>query len=149
MPTLKEQIQQDLQEAMRAADDAKKSTLRMLTAAVHNAEIDARAELDDQAVISVIQKQAKQRRESIAQFRDGGREDLVQKEEAELAILEAYLPAQATPGEIEQAARAAISETGATGPRDMGKVMPVLTRKFAGRADGRAINEVVSRLLNG
>lgn len=149
MPTLKEQIQQDLQQAMRSADVERKTTLRMLSAAVHNAEIEARKELDDEAVISVIQKQAKQRRESISQFREGSREDLAAKEEAELAILEAYLPAQATPEEIEVEARAAIAETGASGPRDMGKVMPILTRKFAGRADGRVISEVVRRLLGG
>jgi len=147
MTTLKEQIQSDLQEAMRSADSARKGTLRMLTAAVHNAEIDARTELDDDAVIGVIQKQAKQRRESILQFRDGNREDLAAKEEAELAILEAYLPAQASEADIEAEARAVIAETGASGPRDMGKVMPILTKKFAGRADGRAINEVVRRLL--
>ncbi len=147
MSSLNDRIQTDLQAAMRSGDNARKSTLRMLTAAVKNAEIEARKPLEDDAILAVIQKQAKQRRESITQFREGGRVDLAEKEEVELAILDTYLPSQATPEEIEVEARAIIAETGASGPRDIGKVMPPLTRKFAGRADGRAINEVVRRLL--
>jgi uncharacterized protein YqeY len=147
MPTLQERIQSELHEALRARDETRKSTLRMLTAAIHNAAIEARKPIDDDGVIAVIQKQVKQRRESIVEFRKGGREDLVQKEEAEMVILEAYLPQQAERSEIEAAARKLIADTGASGPRDIGKVMPPLVRQFAGRADGRAISEVVRELL--
>jgi len=160
--TLRDQIQTDLAEAMRARDETRKSVLRMLMAAVHNAEIPpAPAEgaaaaaaapavhepLDDTAVTAVIQKQVKQRRDSIDQYRKAGREDLAAKEEAEADILAGYLPKQVDRAEIEAAARRVIAETGASGPRDMGKVMPVLTKQFAGRADGRTINEVVRGLL--
>ncbi|MBI5946768.1 MAG: GatB/YqeY domain-containing protein [Chloroflexi bacterium] len=147
MATLKERIQEDLHAAMRAREETRKSALRMLTAAVKNAEIETRGELDDAGVAQVIQKQAKQRRESILEFRKGNREDLVAKEEAELVILEAYLPAQAGRDEVEAAARKLVAETGASGPRDIGKVMPPLVKQFAGRADGRLINEVVRELL--
>ena len=149
MATLKEQIQSDLHDAMRAQEEIRKSALRMLTAAVHNAEIDARHEFDDAAVLSVIQKQAKQRRESIAEFRKGNRQDLVDREEAELTVLEAYLPQQAPRDEIEAAARKQIAETSAAGPRDIGKVMPPLMQQFAGRADGRVVSDVVKELLGG
>jgi uncharacterized protein YqeY len=147
MPTLEERIQSELSDAMRARDEVRKSTLRMLKAAITNAQIEARKALDDEAVIVVIQKQVKQRRESIIEFEKGGRKDLVEKEAGELAILEKYLPEQASRDEIEAAAKKVIAETGATTQRDLGKVMPVLTKQFAGRADGRAINEVVRALL--
>ena len=147
MATLRERIQSELHEAMRAHDETRKSTLRMLTAAVRNADIEARSQLDDSGIMTVVQKQAKQRRESILEFQKASRDDLVQKEAAELLILEEYLPRQATREELETAARAVIAETGASGPRDLGKVMPVLTKQFAGLADGRAINEVVRALL--
>jgi len=147
MPTLKERIQAELNDALRAHDDTRKSALRMLTAAIRNAEIEARNEFDDTAVLGVVQRQAKQRRESIVEFRKGGRQDLVDKEEAELAILETYLPRQADRTEIEAAARKVVAETGASGPRDIGRVMPVLVQQFAGRADGRTISEVVRELL--
>ncbi len=166
MSTLRERIQADLAEAMRARDETRKSTLRMLLSAIKNAEIRTApagasdeelarmAELpplllDDDAVLAIIQKQIKQRRESIEQFRKAGRQDLVDRESAEVAVLETYLPQQATREEIETAARRVIAETGAASPRDLGKVMPVLTREFAGRADGRLINEVVRTLLGG
>lgn len=147
MPTLQERVQAELADAMRARDETKKSTLRMLIAAVKNAEIEARKPLDDDGVTAVIQKQVKQRRESIIEFEKGGRKDLVDKEASELAVLEAYLPEQASREEIEAAAKQVIAETGATTQRDLGRVMPVLTKQFAGRADGRAINEVVRALL--
>lgn len=147
MATLKERVQSELHEAMRAHDEIRKTALRMLTAAVRNAEIEARHELDDDGVIAVVQKQVKQRRESIVEFRKGRRDDLADKEAAEMAILEAYLPQQADRAEIEAAARKVIAESGASGARDIGKVMPVLVKQFAGRADGRAINEVVRELL--
>jgi uncharacterized protein YqeY len=147
MTALKDRIQEDLHAAMRAGDETRKSTLRMLSAAVHNAEIDARRPLDEAGVLAVVQKQAKQRRESIVEFEKGKRADLAAKEQAELEVLQAYLPAEASRDEIERAAREVIAETGASGPRDIGRVMPVLVQKFAGRADGRAISEVVRALL--
>lgn len=162
--TLRDRLQADLAQAMRARDDVRKSALRMLISAVRNAEIpsapakqideadiariasEART-LDDAAILQVIQKQIKQRHDSTDQFRRAGREDLASREEAEIAVFEAYLPRQASPQELEEAARRVIAEAGATGPRDIGKVMPALTKEFAGRADGRAINAVVRALL--
>lgn len=164
MATLKDRIQADLNDAMRARDETRKSALRMLLSAVRNAEIPAAPEdeaalaamtsggktgLDDAAVTDVIQKQVKQRRDSIDAFRKAKRDDLAQKEEAELAILQVYLPAEATREEIEAAARKIVAETGAAGPRDIGKVMPRMSAEFKGRVDGRVINEVVRALLGG
>lgn len=145
--TLQEQVAADLADAMRARDDVRKSALRMLIAAIKNAEIEARRPLEADAALAVVQKQVKQRRESIVEFRKGNREDLVAKEEAELAVLSGYLPEEAPREEIEAAAREAIAATGASGPRDLGKVMPALTKRFAGRADGRVISEIVRDLL--
>lgn len=164
MASLKDQIQADLADAMRNREETRKTALRMLIAAIRNAEIrsappgatdEQLAEmaklppitLSDDEVIAVVQKQLKQRRDSIDQYQKAQRTDLAEKERAEAAILEVYLPQQATPEEIEAAARNVIAETGASGPRDMGKVMPVLSKQFAGRADGRLINETVRRLL--
>lgn len=147
MATLKDTIQANLADAMRDRDEVRKSTLRLLIAAIKNTEIDQGKALDDDAVVTVIQKQVKQRRESIIEFEKGNRPDLVEREAAEAAILQTYLPEQASTEEIEAAARRVIAGTGASGPRDIGKVMPVLTREFAGRADGRAINEIVRSLL--
>ncbi len=162
MATLKDRIQSDLNDAMRARDETRKSALRMLISAIRNAEIPAapeddaaleamasaaKAGLDDAAVTDVIQKQVKQRRDSIDAFRKAKRDDLAVKEEAELAILQVYLPAEATREEIEAAARKIVAETGASGPRDMAKVMPLMSAEFKGRADGRVINEVVRSLL--
>jgi uncharacterized protein YqeY len=147
MTTLKDRIQADLNDAMRARDEIRKTALRMLLAAIKNAEIEARAPLDDAALVLVAQKQVKQRRESILEFRKANREDLVEKEQAELVLLEAYLPQQVDRAEVEAAARKLVAETGASGPRDIGKVMPPLVKQFSGRADGRLINEVVRELL--
>lgn len=149
MTSLKDRLQADLAEALRARDEVRKSALRMAMAAIRNAEIEKGGGLDDQEAVAVLQKQVKQRRESIEEFRRGGREDLAAREAAEIAVLEQYLPEAATPEEIEAAARRVIAETGAAGPRDIGRVMPVLIREFAGRADGRQINEIVRRLLSG
>lgn len=148
MAGLRERIQSELHDAMRAKDETRKSALRMLTAAIKNADIEARSPLDDPAIVGVVQKQVKQRRDSIVEFEKGHRQDLVDKEAAEIAVLEAYLPRQAERGDIEAAARRVIAETGARSVRDLGKVMPTLTKEFAGRADGRAINEVVRSLLD-
>jgi len=147
MSTLQERIQADLTEAMRAKDEVRKSSLRMLIAAIKNAQIEARKELDDGGVLAMVQKQVKQRRESVAEFRKGNREDLVAIEEAEIVVLSAYLPAQVSREEIVAAAQKIVAETGASGPRDMGKVMPALTKQFGASADGRTISEVVREIL--
>jgi uncharacterized protein YqeY len=145
--SLKERLNQDLRDAMRAGDTRRRDVLRYLLSAVHNAEIDAGRELDDAGVIAVIQRQVKQRRDSIEEYRKGGRQDLVEREEAEAAILQSYLPEQLSRDEVVEAARAAIEELGARGPADKGRVMPVLIERLRGRAEGRVINEVVTELL--
>lgn len=146
---LKERLNNDLREAMRSGDELRKSALRLALAALHNAEIEAGGQLDESAVLGVLAKEAKQRRESIDEFRKGGREDLVAHEEAQLAVIEPYLPQQMTREEIAEAARAVIAEVGARGAGDKGKVMPVLISQLRGRADGRDINAVVTELLAG
>jgi hypothetical protein len=148
MSELQVQVQEQLKQAMRDQDAVQRSTLRMLIAAFKNAEIEARAPLSDAEAMAVVQKQAKQRRESIEEFQKAGRQDLVDQEAAELVILQTFLPAQASDDDIRSAAREIVASTGASGPRDMGKVMPPLTEKFAGRADGRRISEIVRELLN-
>ncbi len=144
---LKEKLADDLKDAMRQGDESRKTAIRMTIAAVKNAEVAAIKQLDDREVLAVIAKQAKQRRESIEEFEKAGRQDLVDKEKAELRVLEAYLPAQISRDEITEEVRKVIAEVGASGPGDKGKVMPVLMQRLAGRAEGRAINEVVSELL--
>ena len=145
--SLKDKISDDLKQALRESDDVRKRTLRLLLAAVHNAEIEKGGPLDDSGVLAVIAKQAKQRRESAEEFRKGGRQDLVEREEAEAAVLQAYLPAAMSREEIAAAARKVIAEVGAQGPRDVGKVMPVLVKQLAGRAEGSEISAVVRELL--
>jgi uncharacterized protein YqeY len=147
MSALRERIQEDLHAAMRARDETRKSALRMLTAAIKNADIAAGKALDEDGLIAVVQKQVKQRRESILEFEKANRTDLAAKERGEMDVLEVYLPQQATREEVEAAARALVAETGASGPREIGKVMPQLMKQFAGRADGRLVNEVVRALL--
>jgi uncharacterized protein YqeY len=147
--SLKEQLNIDLREALRSGDEHRKAALRMVLAALHNAEIEARGELDDSAILGVLAKEVKQRRESIEEFRKGRREDLVAREEAQLAFIQPYLPQQMTREEIIEAARNVIAEVGARGPADKGKVMPVLINQLRGRADGREINAIVTELLAG
>ncbi len=146
---LKERLNTDLHDAMRQRAELRRDTLRMVLAALHNAEIAAGHELDDDGTLAVLAKEAKQRRESIEEFRKGNRPDLVDKEEAELAVISEYLPQQATREELMEAARRVVQETGASGPRDLGKVMPVLMQQFRGRAEGREVNEVVRELFAG
>jgi uncharacterized protein YqeY len=155
---LKDQLADDLKSAMRAGDAVRRDTLRGLLTAISNTEIarvnikkeDAsRQELADPDVLDVIQKQAKQRRESIEEYRKGSREDLAAHEEAELVILSGYLPQQLSRDEIAAEVRAVIAETGAAGPADKAKVMPVIMGRLKGRADGRTINEVVMEQLGG
>ena len=145
--SIKDGLTSDLKQAMKAGDNARRSVIRMVMAAIKNAEIAKRGDLEESEVLGVIAKEARQRQESIDAFKQGNRQDLVDKEETELAILQEYLPKQATREEIVSAARTAIAEVGAQGPRDKGKVMPVLIAQFKGKADGRVINEVVSELL--
>ena len=145
--SLKDKISDDLKQALRESDDVRKRTLRLLLAAVHNAEIEKGGPLDDSGALAVIAKQAKQRRESAEEFRKGGRQDLVEREEAEEAVLQTYLPAAMSREEIAAAARKVIAEVGAQGPRDVGKVMPVLVKQLAGRAEGGEISAVVRELL--
>ncbi len=148
---LKEQLTSDLTDAMRQSDDVRKSTLRMLLTAINVAEVagSERRQLNDEQVMQVLAKQVKQRRESIDEFQKAGRQDLVDKEAAELKVLEAYMPPQIPREEIEAEARKAIAEVGAKGPSDKGKVMQTLMPRLSGRADGRDINAVVTELLAG
>ena len=151
---LREQLSSDLKDAMRQRDKVRKRTLRSVIAGVKQAEteLDAsgnRVILDDDGILAVIAKQARQRKESITEYRKGGREDLVAEEEAELVILEAYLPQQLTREEIEVQARKVVAEVGASDPRDIGKVMKPLMACLKGRADGRLVNQVVRELLAG
>lgn len=146
--SLKDQINTDLKEAMRSKDQQRLDTLRMLKSAIKYNEIDAGHELDDQELLAVISKEAKQRRDSIAEFEKGHRADLVQKEQAELAILETYLPRQLSADEIRERARAVIADMGLTGPKSLGPVMKRLTAELKGQADGKLISQVVRDLLD-
>jgi len=146
--SLKDALAEDLKDAMRAGDEARKTAIRLVMTAVKNAEVAAIKPLDDAGIIGVIGKQAKQRKESIDEFQKAGRQDLVDKEAAELRVLEAYLPAQMSREEIENEARAVIAEVGVSGPGDKGKVMSALMTRLAGRAEGRAIDEIVTELLS-
>ena len=144
---LKQKLVDDLKQAMKSGDTVKRSVLRLLMASISNAEIARRAALGDGDILGIIAKEVKQRQESIEAFKQGNRQDLVDKEEAEKSILEAYLPQQMTREEIVETARAVIQEVGAQGLTDKGKVMPRIIAQLKGRADGREINEVVSELL--
>ncbi len=145
---LKDQLNNDLKEAMRGGDVPRRETIRMALAALHNAEIQAGHELDESGVQEVLGRQVKQRRESAEEFRKGGRPDLVEKEEGEAAILQAYLPEQMSREEVQAEASKVIQETGAKGPADKGKVMGTIMGRLRGRAEGRLINEVVTELLS-
>jgi uncharacterized protein len=147
--SLNAQIESAMHDAMRARDQQRTQTLRMAMAAVQNARIARGRELTDEEVVEVVGKQVKQRRESIAIYRDAGREDRAGAEEAEVAILAEFLPEQLPEAEIEELARRAIDESGASSPGDMGRVMGRLAPQTRGRADGRLVSEVVRRLLAG
>ncbi|HXH21842.1 MAG TPA: GatB/YqeY domain-containing protein [Dehalococcoidia bacterium] len=147
--SIKETMNRDLREALRARDETRKSTLRMALSAVHNAEIAAGGPLDDAGVMAVLAREVKQRRESIEEFRKGNRQDLVDREQAEIDVLMGYLPQQLSREEIVAEARKIIEQVGASGPRDKGKVMPVLMAQLRGKADGAEVNAVVTELLGG
>ncbi|WP_457568151.1 GatB/YqeY domain-containing protein [Desulfurobacterium sp.] len=146
---LKERLVKDMKEAMKARDKVKLSTIRMINSLIKNAEIDKRGELTDEEILSLLQKYAKQRRESIELYEKGGRKDLVEKERAELAIVESYLPEQMDEDEIRKVVEEAITETGASSLKDMGKVMKVVMPKVKGKADGSLVNRIVRELLSG
>jgi uncharacterized protein YqeY len=145
---LKERLQSDMAVAMREGDSAKRDTLRMLLAAVKQVEVDERRTLDDNGVQDVISKQAKQRRESIADAEKAGRADLVAQEQAELTLIEQYLPQMMSRDELRSLAAQVISETGVSDAKGMGQVMSRLMPQVKGRADGRLVNEVVRELLS-
>ena len=148
MAGVRDQLRSDLRDAMRARDVPRRNTIRMVEAAIKNAEIDKRGkELAESDVLAILQRQVKQRRESIEQFTQGGREDLAEKERVEIAIIEAYLPQQLSRDEVEARARAVIEQVGAAGPGDRGKVMGMLMKDLRGQADGSLVNAVVGDLL--
>jgi uncharacterized protein YqeY len=144
---LKQKLTGDLKQAMKGGDTLRRSAIRLLLASINNAEIAKHAKLDDADILGIIAKEVRQHQESIESFKQGNRQDLVAKEEAEMAVLREYLPQQITREEIVEAARQVIGEVGAQGPGDKGKVMPKLIAQLKGRADGREINAVVTELL--
>ena len=148
MEDLKQKLTDDLRQALRGRDKVRCSVIRLVMAAIKNAEIARQATLNDTDILGVIAKDVRQHQESIDAFRQGNRQDLVAQEEAELAVLKEYLPQQMTREEIIVAARQVIAEVGARGPGDKGKVMPRLIAQLKGRADGREINAVVTELLS-
>ena len=147
--TLKERITEDMKAAMRAKDSARLGTIRLLQAAMKQKEVDERVTLDDAAVIAIVDKLVKQRKDSIAAFGQAGRQDLVDKESAELAVLQAYLPERLSAEEVAAAVKALVAETGASGPADMGKVMGAAKAKLAGKADMAAVSAAVKAALAG
>ncbi len=147
MSTLKERITEDMKAAMRAAEKERLGTIRMLQAAIKQREVDERIALDDAQVIAVIEKMVKQRKESIAQFEQGGRADLAAKEKAEIHLLQAYLPAQLSEAEVDALIKDAIATTGAASIKDMGKVMGVVKSRAAGRADMGAVSARIKAAL--
>ena len=147
--SLKQQLQEDLKDALRAHDEHRKSVIRLALAAIVNAEVDQKGELDDAGVSAVLQKEARKREEEIAELRQANRTERLAKEEVELAILQEYLPRLLSREEIVEEARQVVAEVGATGMGQMGPVMRQLMSKLKGRADGRVVNAVVRELLSG
>ncbi|QOP41639.1 GatB/YqeY domain-containing protein [Sulfurimonas marina] len=145
--SLRETINQDLKEAMKAKDVKKRDALRLLTSAFKQIEVDERKELSDDDIIKIIQKQIKSRNDSAAQYKEADREDLMEKELEEIAVYEPYLPKQLTDDELSTALKAIIANVGAESMKDMGKVMGAASKEFAGKADGKRINECVKTLL--
>ena len=148
--TISEQVEKDLVAAMKAREELRLSVLRMAKTALKHKQVELGKALSDDEAIAVLRTLVKQRRDSVEQFRKGGREDLAAKEEAETEILQTYLPAAASDEEIVAAVAAAITETGASGPQDLGKVMKVAMQKLAGKnADGKRVNQTVRAKLGG
>ena len=147
--SLKNKITEDMKAAMRAKETARLGTVRLLLAAMKQKEVDERVELTDAVVLSIIEKMLKQRRESIAQYEQAARNDLADIEKAEIAVLSAYLPQQLSEAEVAQAVLAAIAESGAAGPKDMGKVMGLLKSRLAGHTDMGKLSGLVKAKLVG
>jgi len=147
--SMREQLISEMNSAMKAGDRPRLSTLRLLISSVKNREIDLKRELDDEEIYKVIATMARQRRESIEQFKKGGRQDLVEQEEGELDLLTGLLPAQLSREEVTALVKQTIEETGAAGMKDMGKVMKGLLPRVTGRADGKAVSDIVRELLSG
>ncbi len=145
--SLKEQLQQDLKTAMKEKDTFKRDTIRFLMSAIKQVEVDTRKELSDEDIVKIIQKSVKQREEAARQYKEGGREDLYEKEMKEAELLKTYLPKQLSDEELRIEVEKIIKEVGATSMKDMGKVMGVATKKLAGKADGKRINQMVKELL--
>ena len=144
---LKSQVEQDIRRAMKARSETELSTLRLLMAALKQQEIDHRIELTDADVLTIIEKMTKQRKESLRIFREAQRDELADKEQAELDILMSYMPQQINPGEAKAAVQAAILEADAQGPKDMGKVMGAIKPQIAGKADGSLVSSLVKAAL--
>ena len=147
--SLKARVTDDMKNAMRAKDSARLGTIRLLLAAIKQREVDERIELDDAAISSIVEKLIKQRKDSISQFQTAGRDDLVALEQAELVVLQAYLPEQLSSAEVEAAVTAAIAESGASSAKDMGKVMGLLKPRLAGRADMGQVSALIKAQLTG
>ena len=145
--SIKDTLTNDMKEAMKAKEKDRLAVIRMVRGAIKQIEIDSKKELDDEAVIGVISKEVKMRKDSVEEFKKGGREDLVAKTEAEIAVLMPYLPQQLSEDEIRSLVQAAVEQVGASSPKDMGKVMGAATKKLAGQADGRLISTIVKELL--
>jgi uncharacterized protein YqeY len=149
MATLKERITEDMKAAMRAKETERLGAIRMLTAAIKQKEVDERVELDDAGVVGIVDKLLKQRKDSIDAFQKAGRQDLADKEQAEVAVLQAYLPARLSADEIAAEVKAIVAETGAKGPADMGKVMGAAKQRLAGKADMGQVSAAVKAALAG
>ncbi len=145
--SLKEQLNEDLKTAMRNKEVVKRDSIRAINTMIKQIEVDERKELNDEDVIKLIQKGIKQREEAISQYKAASRDDLVQKEQEQVDVFMLYLPKQLSDEELEAGMKEIIAETGATSVKDMGKVMGAATKKFAGVADGKRINEMVKKLL--
>ena len=145
--SLKERITDDMKTAMRAKDSERLGTIRLLQSAMKQKEVDERIELDDAAIVAIVDKMIKQRKDSIAAFEQAARQDLVDKEKAELAVLSAYLPERLSAQELSDAVQAIVNELGASGPGDMGKVMGAVKTRLAGKADMGAVSAAVKAAL--
>jgi uncharacterized protein YqeY len=147
--SLKAQITEDMKTAMRAKDSERLGTIRLLQAAMKQKEVDERITLDDAAVVAIVDKLIKQRKDSISAFEGAGRQDLADKEKAEMAVLAAYLPERMSEAEVAEAVKAIVVEVGAKGPGDMGKVMGVVKTRLAGKADMGQVSAAVKAALAG
>ena len=146
---MRDDINRDMVAAMKSGDKDRLSTLRMLLSAIKYKEVDAKHQLNDEEVVSVLSTLIKQRQDSIDQFRKGGREDLVLKESKEVEVLKGYLPPQLSADEVRDIIKKAAQETGAAGPKDMGKLMKAVMPLVKGKADGKLVNDIVKEVLGG